>query len=210
MELLAEIILLFLAPPLLVLFDIVRKNYRFYLFGTMILAAIVISWFKHWPLQTLGINTRDLWNGFWLYLVFTILSIIVIVCLASALNHQPIKRWWRHRHFVWGFIVLSVTQEFLYRAFLMPELRSTFHQVWLVIIINALLFAFIHIIYPDKLTNLSLSFLGGLCFAWLYYYYPNLLLASLSHSLLNFTVVYFNFFTYKDAFDNDQTIPATN
>jgi len=37
---------------------------------------------------------------------------------------------------------------------------------------------------------------GGLLFATLYTFYPNFLLASISHSILNFIAVYFGFFTF--------------
>ena len=65
-----------------------------------------------------------------------------------------------------------------------------------VIVWNALLFAGLHIIYPDLAISLPLIFAGGLGFASLYYVYPNLFLVSASHVVLNFFALLYCFFSF--------------
>ncbi|MDR3642701.1 MAG: CPBP family intramembrane metalloprotease [Candidatus Doudnabacteria bacterium] len=200
MKVLLEIIFIFILPVLLALFNIVRMKYRFHVFAVMILAGIMIVFSEHWSLLKLGMYVKQLSNGVVYYTAFTILAAAFIVFISKFLKQQPVAKWWLHSHFLWGFIAISVTQEFLYRSFLMPELQTVFRSALIVIILNTLIFTFIHLIYPNRLINLTMAFLGGLGIASLYFYFPNFYLVSLCHTILNFAVVYYRFFTFPDTF----------
>lgn len=56
-----------------------------------------------------------------------------------------------------------------------------------------------HTIYPKPVFSMILGTLAGLLFATLYVIYPNLILASVIHAVLNFTAVYLGFFTFVDS-----------
>jgi membrane protease YdiL (CAAX protease family) len=193
-----EILALFVLPVLPGFVDSVPKKYRFPIFTTVILITAAIVIIERWPLVKLGIDTSNLLNGIWLYAGFTLLGIAGLIALAKILKFNATPEWWKQPHFLFGFILMSVGQEFLYRGFLMPELASVFPAAAAVILVNALLFTFIHAIYPNKLVNLTTIFLGGLGFAGIYYFYPNLIMISLSHMILNFVAVYFGFFSFRD------------
>jgi len=62
-------------------------------------------------------------------------------------------------------------------------------------LICGLCFGYMHTIFPRRWHNLILATLGGMAFSSLFYLYPNFLLASLSHMVLNVAAVYFGFFT---------------
>ncbi|MEA3398924.1 MAG: CPBP family intramembrane glutamic endopeptidase, partial [Patescibacteria group bacterium] len=91
----------------------------------------------------------------------------------------------------------SVLQEVVFRGVLMHMLRRAFKSPFFIIILNAALFALIHILYADAKVILPLTFLAGICFSWLYYKYPNLILISISHTILNFTAMILGFFVLR-------------
>jgi len=84
------------------------------------------------------------------------------------------------------FVFVSFFQELAYRGFLIPKLMLLFNNPLLVILFNALIFMFVHIIYKNRLVNLSITFIMGIIFAWSYFYMPNLILITISHAILNF------------------------
>ncbi|HPA25185.1 MAG TPA: CPBP family intramembrane metalloprotease [bacterium] len=95
--------------------------------------------------------------------------------------------------FFWS-IPISFIQEFLYRGFLIYKLKKIFSSSILIILINASLFAFMHIIYEPLALILLLTFVPGLFLSWLSLKFPNLWLLSLSHGILNFFAIWYAFF----------------
>jgi membrane protease YdiL (CAAX protease family) len=193
-----EIFLLFVLPVLPAFFRRIPKRYRLHIFAMVIAIAAVIVVIQRWPLERLGLIPGALWVGFVPYSLFTILGVLFIFALAKGMRYPATERWWTRPHFLFLFIPISVGQEFLYRSFLMHELSLVFDHPAAIILANAMLFAFIHIIYPNRTSNLIVSFLAGICFAGLYYYYPSLILISISHLILNFAATYFGMFSFDD------------
>ena len=66
------------------------------------------------------------------------------------------------------------------------------------ITVTALIFGYMHTIYPRPLLSMALGVLSGLMFAILYTIYPNILIVSVAHAILNFSAVYLGFFTFTD------------
>jgi membrane protease YdiL (CAAX protease family) len=88
-------------------------------------------------------------------------------------------------------------QEIAYRGFLFPKLKELTNS-WLVIIfVNTILFTILHAIYPMPGLMLPVAFISGLALAVMYRFYPNLILISLSHAILNFIAVLHGFFFFK-------------
>ena len=92
------------------------------------------------------------------------------------------------------FLPSSFFQEFAFRSFLIPRLKIIFNNNYYVIFINAILFTLMHIIYFNLGIVIPLVFVAGIFLAWLYSKYPNLILISLVHSVLNITAVLLGFF----------------
>lgn len=63
---------------------------------------------------------------------------------------------------------------------------------------NALLFAFLHVLYSHPLTNVPFGFLAGIGFATMYVLYPNVMLIAASHGILNFAAVLYSFFSFPE------------
>jgi len=196
-----EIICIFILPVLLIVLGIIPKRYRLVLLIIFSIVTVLFVKIDHFSLRDLGLRTDNISNALLPYLIFTLLGVAVIVLVAKLLNKKFIRRWWTDTDLMLWFIPLSILQEFVYRGYLMPKLESMFASVILIIIINTLLFTVLHIIYPEKSVILPLTFIAGLVFALLYYYFPNLLLAAASHSVLNFSAVVFSFFHEKSLTD---------
>jgi len=92
------------------------------------------------------------------------------------------------------FIPISIAQQFMYQSVLLQKLLQEFSP-FLAVAICALCFGYMHTVFPRRWRNFILAALGGTLFSCLFYFYPNFLLAALSHMVLNFAAVYFGFFT---------------
>lgn len=191
-----EIIGLFVLPVLLCAYGVIPASWRFLALAavTMIIVGIVIK--ERWTLVDLGIRADNLRVAFLPYTLFTVGGVVLITGLARAFGQQPLDRWWTQMHFLFAFIPLSIAQEFVFRGFLMRRLRSMFQTPSVVVGVNALLFAFLHIIYPGQEILFPLAFTGGLGFALVYYLFPNLILASFAHMTLNFFATLYSFFVF--------------
>jgi len=81
-------------------------------------------------------------------------------------------------------IALSVLQELFFRGYLIPVLKSLSNRASIVIGIDAALYATLHLTFHYPQILFPAVFLAGLGFAGVYYYRPNLILASLVHIAL--------------------------
>jgi membrane protease YdiL (CAAX protease family) len=159
--------------------------------ATLLVCAVMYG--EHWMLAALNMRLDNLGVALLPYAAFTALGIIVLAGTmkmlglpASAANPYVL-------FFAWS-LPIGAVQEFLYRGFLMRELHRLYASITVVIIINALLFMMLHILYNPPFLILPLTFLAGLGFAWMYEKYPNLFLIALSHGVLNFFALKYGFF----------------
>ena len=140
---------------------------------------------KNW--QDIGIRTDNLLSSLILYATlglvlifgfFIILKIFPEFSVSSSILAQKL-----YPSFL-SVIALSVLQELFFRGYLIPVLKSFSSKVTVVIVIDAVLFAAMHLIFHDPQVLFPAAFLAGLCFAGVYYYRPNLILVSLVHIVL--------------------------
>lgn len=188
------IFILFILPVVLIYFKIIPFKYKLYILGVVVLSSLAIVVLEKWGLEKIGLQLETTVEYAIPYFLFT-LSLGIALLLISKLQKRGVTpQWWKNSHFLYGFILVSVLQEFVFRGFLIPELQSLFSSTILVILINATLFAFMHIIYSDDTKALVMIFLGGIGFASMYVYFPSLILIAISHTILNFIAVYYGFF----------------
>ena len=196
---LLQILLIFIIPVVLAYLGIIPVKIRLWLFLILFFLVIGVSYFERMSFDELGIRWDNFYESLVPYLLLTILGVTLIIIVAKLLNKNIHPRWWENPHFQFMFIFLSIAQEFMYRGFLMLKLELVISSVFFVVILNTLIYMFLHIIYPNKASNLSLTFLGGLAFATVYYYYPNLILISISHAILNFFAVLYGLVGFGSA-----------
>jgi membrane protease YdiL (CAAX protease family) len=87
-------------------------------------------------------------------------------------------------YFLYYMLVSSTSQEFLFRSVIWAEYkRLGLQKKWLYVLISGFAFAFMHIIYHDWLTILSVSGMG-IAWSWTYARYPNFWGVAFSHAFI--------------------------
>ncbi len=186
---------LFVLPVLLILFGVIPVQYRFFVLLAITILVIAVIVIEKWSLENLGIRLDNIKKSALWYLIFTVFATVAIIVLARLLNHNT-QNIIGNIHFQYMFIVLSFLQEFLFRSFLIPKLKLLTASPTLIIITNGLLFGFIHVIFPNPLSLFIFSSLLGAGFAAVYFYRPNLILATVAHSIINFVAVFYCFASF--------------
>ncbi len=194
---LLEIFLIFVFPMILLFFGVIPLEYRLYVGIPVLSTILLIIKTESWSLKKIGIRIDNLKESLIPYVFFTILGVLFLLFLAKILGKNPLSSWWTHPHFQYFFIPVSIFQEFFYRSFLIPKLDSVSPSLVVSIMMNALLFTLLHIIFPNPFLMLPVAFVGGLAFTIMYKLYPNLILISIAHIILNFIAVLYCFFSFS-------------
>lgn len=191
---LLEIIFLFIVPVALLYWEIIPRaaDQIVLLIYTSFVILLIIH--EHWSLKTLDIRVDNLRKTILPYTIFTLFGIAGIVALAALLKKEPLSEGNLYILFFLWSLPISFVQEFLYRGFLMHELHRIYSSIAAIVLVNAGLFAFLHILYTPAPLIVLITFVGGLVFAYMYHKYPNLILISLSHGILNFVAIFYSFF----------------
>ncbi len=191
---LGQIFLIFVLPVLLLYFNVISKDWR--VMALVVACLLIYGVMKkgNWDSRTWGLRFDNLRSALIPYLSATLVSTVFIIWFAGKLDMKVETYWWLDRHFWFIFILVSFLQEFAYRGFLIPLMERVFTDRLGIILINALLFTLLHIIYPIPQIMLPFSFMGGLVFAYMYVRYPNIILISAMHTVMNFIAVLYGFF----------------
>lgn len=191
-----QILYLFLIPIMLLYYKVIPSNGRILVLVVVAILIYGIARYEKWNKTDFGI--RDNWKeNFLPYLIFTLLGVGILFLVEELEIGMPMLNWWTNLKFLFLFIPLSILQEIVFRGVLMNMLRRVFFNKWFIIILNASIFSLMHIIYLNALFTLSLTFIAGIGFALIYYKYPNLVLISISHTILNFTGMILGYFILR-------------
>lgn len=194
-EIRAHIFLVFVLPILLIDLGVIPVTKRIAVLGMLLVLLMFILFFEKWNFAMLGFYKGSIKKYLMPYALFTGVGVFLIVQFAESITkvEEP-ARWWTHPHFIYLFFVVSFLQEVAYRGYLMPALGKLIREPASMIFINALIFTFLHTMFPGIAVGLPVAFIGGIGFAIMYYSYPSLPLIVISHSILNFLVVLHGFF----------------
>ncbi len=191
-----QILYLYVFPVLLLYFKILPGNARFILlFGVALLLYGIVKHAK-WTYEDLGIR-KDFMKDIVPYSLFTIGGVFFLFWLSQVVPHSPFLEWWGNVKFLLLFIPISILQEIIFRGILMNMLCRVFSSPIFIILINASVFAMMHVIYMNSIFVLPMTFIAGIGFAWMYYQYKNLPLISIAHTILNFTAMILGFFIIR-------------
>lgn len=157
----------------------------------ILFSIIFYVYINNWHLKDLGIRSDNLRETFLPHFIFTIIGSIFLVLFFKYQGESIRSEWWSVPHLQIFFILTSAAQVFIFLSFLMPVLFSDLNNIYLAILFNALFFTIIHSIYSDFILLWPIIFFAGISFATIYFFYPNFIWATLSHSVLNFIVVLF-------------------
>ena len=179
---------LFIVPIFIVYYQIIPFRYHRYVLFVFTILVIILTIKEKISLKNLGIYKNNPFKYYLPYSLFTLAGVIFIYIVAEFIGREPLD-WDAEYLYVLLVIPISFCQEFIYRGYLMNKLKIFFKSAGIIILINTLLFTILHIIFKDLLVIIPLAIISGAAFSWFYYKYPNLLLISISHSVLNFTAV---------------------
>lgn len=192
---LGQIFIVFVLPVLLIYYNIISKDFRMIILLVMSLFVYGVIRKEKWTNEMIGLSDNTFKKYFLPYIYIITIGTMAIIMYARSFDMDIQESWWTNPHFLFLFIVVSFLQEFTYRGFLIPKLKVVFTDQLGIVLINALLFTLLHIIFPVPQIMLPLAFIGGLAFSVLYMKYPNLILISIAHSVFNFIAVLHGFFT---------------
>jgi membrane protease YdiL (CAAX protease family) len=192
-----EIFVVLVLPVILWGLKVIPFKFRWEAFTIGCLIAIGILFKDHAGLHELGIRTDNISHALWPYVIFTFFCSLGLMAVAKF-QHKNFSFQYKGLIKILFLILLaSFGQEFIYRSFIFFKLENLTESFGLIIFVNALLFSLPHLIHEDYKSAVILSFLGGLLLATMYYNFPNLILISLSHAVLLFTVFALNLFYKK-------------
>lgn len=195
-EIFLQILLVFIIPVTLIQTGIIPLTSRVLFLALVVSTLLVVLFsFDHWKIRMFAVDIKGFKEHLVPYIIFTaILALLLVGFGEYILKYEELQRWWQHSHFLYLFFIVSLLQEIAYRGYLIPALGKLTDKTPMLIFANAVLFTFLHIIYPNPFIGLSVAFLGGIGFAVMYINYPSLSLIILSHSVLNFVAVLYGFF----------------
>lgn len=192
---LIQVFLVFILPVLLINLKIVDVKYRLYILFLMPFLVIIFIIYDKMSFYDLGFRLDNLFVGVMPYLFLTLLGVFGIYLFAKIIDRKIDKSLIKKdpHFFLLLFIPISIIQQFMFEAFLLNKLLVVFDPFF-AIIFTALIFAYMHTIYPGVYINFPLAFIGGFLFTQTYYFFPNIILASIMHMCLNPVAVLYDFF----------------
>ncbi|NMC51862.1 CPBP family intramembrane metalloprotease [Candidatus Kuenenbacteria bacterium] len=174
-------------------FNFIPRNYYLLVLATILTIVVILECRGGLFYKKFNIRTDNFFSVAGPYIIFTIAAGTILIFFAQIINNKTVElNYWL---WFWGWsLPIGAVQEFLYRGYLMVQLEKICQSPLKIILINASLFALMHIIYQPLIVVLPITFLGGVGFAWLYRKFPNLILVSMSHGFLNFMALWLGFF----------------
>ncbi|USN45366.1 MAG: CPBP family intramembrane metalloprotease [Candidatus Woesearchaeota archaeon] len=188
-----ELFIVFFIPLLMIYLRIIPFEYQMQVIYALTIGVVFAMIAEGWTAEMMGFTTDNLLLSIVVYGLFTLVGVLILELLAKFTTRPVWYDWRKDKSLLYGFFPISVGQELIFRSYLIPVLFVFFDQVWLVILVNALLFASMHLIFKLPKTVFLTLFAGGAAFAGIYIVLPNIVLISLSHAALNFVIVHFGF-----------------
>jgi membrane protease YdiL (CAAX protease family) len=181
---------MFICPPLLIVFGFLPKESIMFILWAVTLYAYV--YLRRNKIKTFALDFKR--ND--LYAVLKRYVIISIVMTLFILIYEPesFLALAKARPLFWLLVMLlypfisAFVQEILFRNYFFNRYESLFKgHLHLFVFVNALLFAYVHIIF-DNWIAVIFTFFGGLLFAQTYLKTRSTLLTSIEHSLYGNTL----------------------
>jgi len=183
--LLAEFFLIFLSPPLLIVWGPLPKTAIMPVLWVVSLYAYLLLRSSRVKVLAIDFDRQALYAVLKRFAaVGTVITLFVLLYLPDLFLALPKTRPWKWLAVILIYPVLSAfLQEILFRGFFFHRYEKHFKKRPLLLVtLNALLFAYIHIVFGNWLAVIF-TFIGGLLFAQTYLKSRSILLTAIEHSL---------------------------
>jgi len=188
------IVLLYVLPFALVALGIIPVDWRRFLYVLAGIVALGVALTLRALPRDFGFRWDNARPAAIAYGVPTLLGIAAIIAVSLAIGRRVRPEWWLVPHFRYALLLpVSAAQEFFYRGTLTILLSRISTAAPFLVLVNAFLFAFLHVIFPDPWFVLPGTFAVGIVFSLLWLTHPNVWIASAAHVALNAPFVLFCF-----------------
>lgn len=187
-----EFVILFFGIPTLVYLDqdFIRPS-------VIILPALVFiflllrrnSQFKWRELISWSVSRKTMAGSALIILISALLMLAYVLLFErDNLFNLPRANIWIYMAMVVFYPVFSAYgQEIIYRTFLFRRYSVIFPRAWQFVLLSALAFSFMHIVYYDPV-SMILTFIGGLYFSWVYLTTRSVLYTAVLHGIFGMLV----------------------
>lgn len=190
---LIEIIAIFIIPLLLMRIGIIPFSKRNEILAFVTIVATVSVIVRQWPLESFGVSKENPFQYSIEYALFTIISALILWAIIAKYKRYKVK----DKTLILQSFFSGLAQEFIFRGYLFHLLMLLTMDPLIIILSNTIIFTVIHSIYDNTHIDMLIIPVAGLCFATMYWFYPNLILISISHSILNYMIVRNGFYMNK-------------
>lgn len=198
---LLDFLLIFIALPLVFYFELLQVPKIAALLGVTLIAVMLLWRDESYELKHLfyKYSQADFLKSLLWKSGLVALSLIGLVFIVEP---QSLFAFPKEQTLVWVLVLLlypflsALPQELLYREFFFNRYEKLFKKEWILVLMSALSFCFLHIVY-DNIWAIILSMIGGFIFARTYQKTRSLFLVSLEHAIygiLVFTIGMGNYF----------------
>lgn len=185
----SSLIIFYYLPPLLIVSGVLPFRWRFYILAGMTVVMLAFAYWRDMSLKELGFRRDTLKASLILNGSASLLLVTsMFIALNAGLVREPAATNWE-MFFAYYLLISSPSQEFLFRSSLFALMsRDAVGGPSFRIILSAVTFSFLHIIYRDPLALLA-TFAAGLFWGWIYYRHPNFWGVALSHAVVGATAI---------------------
>ncbi len=180
-----EMVLLFVGIPLLYYFEYIPFHKSLPLLAIFLVCLVYLIKNPDFERKNFAFNNFKGWNTLISrFIAFALVTtVLVLIFIPDEFMFMP-----TYLPLIWiviltGYPVWSAfPQELIYRAFFFQRYGVLFKNKWVMILVNATLFSFSHIIFNNWLA-IALTFFGGILFAFTYLRSKSLLVVFFEHMI---------------------------
>lgn len=190
-QLISVVLVVYIAPILLMLADIIPSEYKYHVLIGMSALLLLYGSINGIPLDSFGFTRKNLKIALTRVVpVSTLVAIVILVLYFLRLfrSDSPSAHW---SFYIFYIFVSASLQEFVYRGFLFHLLQKAHVRKVGTIVSSSALYGFMHIIFD--VPAVIFTFLIGLFWGWAYDKDRNIYGVMISHSILGALSLLANF-----------------
>ncbi|MCK5832874.1 CPBP family intramembrane metalloprotease [bacterium] len=182
--------ILIVSVPSMIACGFIPFAYRFWLFSFIAVFLVLICFTQGIGIKKLGLRFDNLrqsliWNTIALLLVLA----FIFAIFAENIFQRQEKEFFNHFYLIYVLLIVPV-QEFIFRGFVFAELdKAGIKGQAAQIIISAILFSYVHIIYRNPIFLVA-TFLLGIIWGITYNRHPNIIGTMASHAIIGIISFY--------------------